>query len=321
MEDAAIREELKEIQQRIKELKKDFFDKKKVKEDFFTAGEEFSAKINSLYEDVKKIEEENNLDVVNKELEDSKAEYDSIKENYEKLKAEFESMIKSRPRKKVQHKEGSDKVHRISPQKAQKQLEQLELKVQTQVLSLEKEAEVAREIAELKELAGKQKEVETVEEVVEESEGSEETPEDTNFKSVKKEYYDLRKKYNAIEKKIRSLYKQIRLISKEKKQRYKEIDNLRDQKKEAFENFREHKKTYMEVGKELKDLFKKEEEYLTQLGEELPVKKKKTYNSNKSDGGFNKAETAKKQKEAEDLLMKKGAKLTTEDLLALQKRK
>ena len=46
----------------------------------------------------------------------------------------------------------------------------------------------------------------------------------------------------------------------------------------------------MEVGKELKDLFKKEEEYLTQLGEELPVKKKKNYNSNRSDGGFNKAE-------------------------------
>ena len=46
--------------------------KKKVKEEFFTAGEEFSEQINSLYEDVKKIEQENNLDVVNKELEENK---------------------------------------------------------------------------------------------------------------------------------------------------------------------------------------------------------------------------------------------------------
>ncbi len=311
MENTAIREELKEIQTRIKDLKKDFFDKKKVKEDFFTSGEEFSEQINSLYQDVKKIEEENNLDIVNKELEESKSEYEEVKAKYEELKEKFENLIKSRPRKKpTRSDDANQKVQRISPQKVQKQLQALELKVQTQVLSLDKEAEVAKEIAELKEIANsQQKETQSVED------DSNDTPEDTNFKNVKKEYYDLRKKYNTIEKKIRSLYKQIRLISKEKKQKYKTIDKLRDQKKQAFENFREHKKTYVDLGKELKDLFKKEEELLTELGEEVPQKKRRTFHQN------SKAQDNRNQKAAEDMLMKKGATLTTEDLLALQKKK
>lgn len=305
MEEKAIRDELIEIQKRIKDLKKDFFEKKKVKEEFFTAGEEFSEQINSLYEDVKKIEQENNLDVVNKELEENKAHYDEIKDKYESLKKDFENMIKSKPKKKASSKEKStDKTHRISPEKAQKQLQALELQVQTQVLSLDKEAEVARQITELKEIAQSQQKKEV-------REDNDDANEDPNFKAVKKEYYDLRKKYNNIEKKIRSLYKQIRLISREKKQRYKEIDNLRDQKKEAFESFRVHKKSYIELGKELKDLFKKEEEMLSQLGEDAPVKKKRTnYRANNS----------KNEKQVEDMLMKKGATLTTEDLLALQKR-
>ena len=46
MEKKAIHEELITIQNKIKDLKKDFFEKKKIKKEFFTQNEEKSKKIN-----------------------------------------------------------------------------------------------------------------------------------------------------------------------------------------------------------------------------------------------------------------------------------
>ncbi|MFT4244102.1 MAG: hypothetical protein ACMXYB_01460 [Candidatus Woesearchaeota archaeon] len=323
MEKKAIHEELISVQNKIKDLKKDFFEKKKIKEEFFTAGEEFSEQINSLYEEVKQIEAENNLDEINLELENHKKEYEEVKTQYENLKQVFEETLdKVKSKKKTSrpndttNSAGDLKVRRISPQKAQKQLEALEHKVQTQVLSLDKEAEISKEISELKEVASaalkKENKTTTLPQKIE----GDNSLESQEFKSIKKEYYDIRKKYNSIEKKIRFLYKQIRLISKDKKQKYKEIDKLRDNKKQAFEEFREHKKTYVELSKNLKNLFKEEERILEELGEDAPSKKKRKKMSSKT----NSFDNSKKQKKFEDQLMKKGMTLTTEDLLSFQKR-
>jgi len=296
MDKEAVREELNKIRAEIRTLKSDFNSKRNEKEAHFVKGEEYSEEINSLYEEVKKIETEHNLDKINSDLEESKKEYDLLKSDLEKLELQFNDMKKSHP--KPNYNSEKPVIKTISIDKARKEIKQLDTKLQTQVLSLEKESELIKKIQELKSITG----------LV--SDDSSSSSDNNEFKELKKKVNSTRKKFYIIEKKIRSLYKQIRLISKEKKLRYKQIDSLRALKKESFESFRSSKNVYSGVGKNLKDLFKKEEEILISLGESVFQKRKVADKNLKV-----------KQKEAEDNLLKKGGTLTTEDLLLFQKGK
>ncbi len=304
MDKEAIREELNKVRADIKSLKSSFSKKRNDKETHFKLGEEYSEKINSLYEEVKKIESENNLEKINTDLDEKKVEFEEFKSKLEVLEKTFAEMRKSAPKSdsKTNFRDNNSRGENkpISVDKARKEIKQLELQLQTQVLSLDKESDLIKKVSQLKGL---------IQDVKGESSNSESSDGNDEFKTVKKELNSTRRKFNAIEKKIRSLYKQIRLISKEKKQRYKEIDALRDQKKESFEEFRSHKKEYSTLGKDLKDLFTKEDELLTSLGES-PAIRKKTFDK----------ELKNKQKEVEDNFLKKGGKLTTEDLLLFQKK-
>ncbi|MCA9459164.1 MAG: hypothetical protein KC550_01300 [Nanoarchaeota archaeon] len=290
MDKEAIREELNKVREEIKGIRSSFSKKKVEKEDFFQKGEEYSNQINSLYEEVKHIESENNLDKINEELDAKKVEYDEIKGKLKELEEAFEK-VRSTSKASVKKPE----IKTVSVEKAKKEVVKLELKLQTQVLSLDKESELIKKITEMKDMIAAQTGIS--------SEGSDE------FKSVRKELRSVKRRYIVLEKKIRSLYKQIRLISREKKQKYKQIDELRELKKNSFESFRLNKKDYSKLGKDLKDLFKKEDEILSSLGES-PVQKKKSFDKN----------IKIKQKEVEEKLMKKGGTLTTEDLLAFQRR-
>jgi len=295
MDKEAVREELNKIRAEIRSLKSDFNSKRNEKEAHFVKGEEYSNEINSLYEEVKKIESEHNLDKINSDLESSKKEYELLKSDLETLESKFKDMKKDYSN--TNYNSEKPVIKTISIDKAKKEIKQLDTKLQTQVLSLDKESEIIKKIAELKSMVGVS------------SKDSSDSGND-EFKDMKKKLNSTRKKFYSFEKKIRSLYKQIRLISKEKKLKYKEIDSLRALKKEAFESFRSSKSVYSGVGKNLKDLFKKEEEILISLGESV-VQRRKTADKN----------LRVKQKEAEDNLLKKGGTLTTDDLLLFQKNK
>lgn len=289
MDKEAIRDELNKVREQIRELKKDFSKKKNQKEAHFVKGEEYSTKINSLYEEVKVIENDNNLEKINKELDQKKVEYEELK-----LKvAEFEEKFKQVKSSSKQVKKPEIKT--VSVEKAKKDLKKLDLQLQTQVLSLEKESDLIKKVDELKSLISKH--------------SGETYGDSAEFNDAKKELNSIRRKFNNVEKRIRSLYKQIRIISKDKKKKYKEIDELRDLKKKSYEEFRSQKKEYGSIATTLKDLFKKEDEFLSQLGES-PSQKKKTFDNNMK----------VKQKEVEAKLMKKGGVLTTEDLLLFQKK-
>ena len=295
MDKEAIRDELNKVREQIKILKKDFSQKKINKEAHFTKGEEYSTKINSLYEEIKIIETENNLDKINKDLEAKKVEFEKFKAKLLDVEKEFKDIIKN---SKTEFK---PKIRTVSVDKAKKDLKKLDLQLQTQVLSLDKESELIKKQEELKEFIDKHNPT---------PEGSEEVI------KAKKELNSIRRKFNNSERRIRSLYKQIRLISKDKKKKYKEIDSLRESKKKAFEEFRIHKKEYSLVSNNLKELFKKEEESMKELGETIPQRKKYSSNGNNN---FDKQIKAK-QKEVEKKLMKKGGVLTTEDLMLFQKK-
>lgn len=292
MDKEAIREELNKVREQIKELKKDFSKKKTNKEAHFAKGEEYSTKINALYEEIKVIEGEKNLDKINEDLDKRKVEYEDYKVKVTELESQFKNLIET------SKKNSKPVIRTVSVDKAKKDLSKLDLQLQTQVLSLDKEAELIRKQAELKSLINKHNPS---------SESSDE------FVVMKKDLNSIKRKYNNVERRIRSLYKQIRLVSKDKKKKYKEIDELRDLKKKSYEDFRSHKKEYTVVSVDLKSLFKKEEEFLTQLGETVPSYRKKSF------GGFDKTIKAK-QKEVEDNFLNNGGVLTTEDLLLFQKK-
>jgi uncharacterized coiled-coil DUF342 family protein len=291
MDNKAIREELKEVQEKIRALKSEFSTRRNVKEDFFSQGEKYSEQINALYEEVKSIEKEHNLDEINKELDAKKEKYDELKAQLEESEKKFQAL------KDKERSLEKPAIKTVSAEKAKKELAKLELALQTQVLSLEKESEILKKISSLKESLGHS------------SGGSSD-----EFKKARKEFFSLKKKFVNIEKRIRSLYKQIRLISKEKKKRYKQIDELRELRKQAFEKFKSEKKEYSTLGEELKSLFSREVELLEQLGEK-PAKKQKRKSSN----SMSSQEIKKKQKEVEEAFLK-GGKLTTEDLLMFQKK-
>lgn len=287
MDKEAIREELRKVKAEIKKLKSDFSQKKDEKEGHFLQGEDYSSKINALYDEINKIESESGLEVINKDLDEKVKLSEELKLKLDELDEKFKSM------KDNSQKKSKPAIKTISVEKAKAEIKKIDLKLQTQVLSLDKESELIKKIQELK------GQVSIVE-------GNDST--DDQFKTIKKELNSIRRKFNNNEKKIRSLYKQIRIISKEKKKRYKEIDDLRDLKKKSFEAFRDIKKKYSNTGKELKDLFKKESDLASKLGE-APAVKKKSMDK----------EIRQKRKEAEDKLMKKGGVLTTDDLLMFQK--
>lgn len=294
MDNEAIRVELNKVRDEIRKLKGDFLSKKNVKEEQFTKGEEYSNQINALYEEVKKIESENNLEKINADLEAKKKEYDELKKQIDEISKSLKTSLHHDLSKNATVKKPEIKT--ISVEKAKKELKSLDLKLQTQVLSLEKESELIKKINELKEIISSHS-----------GSGASNFVESLESKGLKKDVRTLKKKFFNAEKSIRSLYKQIRLISKEKKQKYKQIDDLRDLKKKSFEDFRENKKDYSGMSKELKNLFKLENDLLSQLGE-TPMQKKKVSDAN----------LKVKQKELEEKLMKKGQVLTTEDLLFFQ---
>jgi len=294
MDNDAIRAELNKVRDEIRKLKSDFLSKKNVKEEQFTKGEEYSNQINALYEEVKKIESENNLDKINSDLELKKVEYEELKKKIDEVEIALKASYATDSSKVVVKK---PEIKTISVEKAKKELKDLDLKLQTQVLSLEKESELIKKINEIKGFVNQ----------YQGGSNSLTSAESTQTNNLKKEIRTLKKKFFNVEKSIRSIYKQIRLISKEKKLKYKQIDDLRELKKKSFEDFRENKKDYSGMSRDLKTLFKLENELMSKLGE-TPVQKKKV----------NEANFKVKQKELEDKLMKKGQVLTTEDLMFFQ---
>lgn len=300
VETEAVREELKQVRADIKDLKSEFLKKKEEKEAHFSKGEEVSKQIDSIYEEVKAIEDKHNLDKINEDLEEKKKELEVQKADLELVEEKFNEV------KKKSRKPQAPTRRRVPKDKIEGELKSLDLKLQTQVLSLDQEQDLIKKISELKEqLKGS-------------TQGSSVHSDDPEFKAAKKDLNAARRKVSNTERKIRSLYKQIRLISKEKKLKYKEIDQLRDDKKKSFEDFREYKGEYSDLGKKLKDLFKREDELMTELGE---TPKPRRTGGRRGNNGPSEAKMKERQQEAEDKLMKKGEVLTTEDLLMLQSRK
>ena len=279
--------ELKKIQDEISVLKKDLFSKKEVKEKFFSQGENYFEQINKLYEEVKEIEKNHNLEELNLELKKSK-------ENCEELKVELVSEEKNFEDIRINSKKNLNKNFKkdIDSKKKLEEKEKLEFKLQTQVSTLKEEADINKKIQEI-------------------NCNLLETNKSDEYTSAKKKLNSIRKKFFLAEKEIRSLYKKIRLASKEKKVKYSQIKEIKVLKKNAYDEFRKIKKECLELSKNLQEKFENERKILEDLGENQP---KETINRQL------KHNIKKAQMEVEEKLSKK-KELTTEDFLILQAKK
>lgn len=182
------------------------------------------------------------------------------------------------------------------PGRVLKDIEQLEFKLQTVPMSFEAEQRLMKRVKDLKK---KQESLKGVSDL------------HNQIKEKSKFIDQIKTEANALHKKIQDSAGASQEHHEELLEQSKGIDDLRVQEKELYEKFLEQKKIYLEMNAKLKERLNLIKEIKSKL-EEHNVKVEK-----------NKAEEEKKSlkellREVEEKITK-GDKLTTEDLLVLQR--
>ena len=259
-------EELENIKKNIKELKIKLNSLRKEKESYFNNVSDCSSEIEELYKKVKEVESNSNLKEINEILDKKKKELEEFDKEISKCSIELEKLEKDK-------KKDLDKLF--------EEIEDLKKELKN-TKNKEDANSVRKKIEEVKKKFDKNELI-----------------------LKRRERNNLKRKKERVDIKIRRLYKKIRIISKDKKVLYKEIDNVRSKKDDKFGLFKDQKKEYVEIMKQLKVLFTKEEELEKELG--IKVRRKQKVPN-----------LSQKRKNAEEKLFKKGQVLTTEDLLLFQ---
>ncbi len=198
---------------------------------------------------------------------------------------------------RTEEKEIIKKYHiEFSPAKVKAEIDMLELKVETEGLSFEKEKAVMKKIKELRKKYGEAKELGKVTE---------------RISALSKEVKELKEK-------AQDAHKQVQGTARESQKRHEEmiansakIDELKKKAPEFSQEFDSVKKKFFEANDQLKAKLLELNEINQKLGED-----KKEFFETKKD-----AETKTLKKKGADVeeKIKKRQKLTTEDLLVFQK--
>lgn len=210
---------------------------------------------------------------------------EEIKEKIQKI-AEVNPKVEEAPKKSEEH---------INPHLIKKNIQSLEYKIETEGMSFEKEKKTMKLINSLKkQLVEAEKRYKAYHEL----------------KNAHREIKPLKKDANEIHHKIQEDAGESQKLHEEMIKTSKSIDGLRKEEKELTAKFLEEKKTYQEVSQKLKDKL----DALSKISEELNRHKVEAAEERKE----KQHKTLKeKQREVEEK-MKKGGKLTTDDILVLQ---
>lgn len=277
MNNGTIPEELSNLIKKIQELKVVYREKSNEQQAEFKNIEKISSEIEKFYSEVKEIETRTHLDEINKKLKGKEDILKRIREEVKEAKKSGEVVVKEVVVEKKDFKKS------VNKQDVKKQIESLETQLQTKFNSLDDEKKINSKLKELKEL-----------DVGDDYESGEKRP-----------LSKLLKQESKLNGQIGDVYKKIRVISKEKKNIYEKVDVLKKERKEKYSVFKEAKKRFLKVSKELKGLF--DEEGVLREKHNMPLNKKKE-------------NVRIKRKELEEGLFKKGKTLTAEDLLLFQER-
>jgi len=256
----------------ILDLKRNLNEYSEKKEYWFKKKKEFSSKILELIREVKTLKE--NRDKFTNEVKE-------LKQNRQKLNEERSLLIP-----KIKNMPRSDLKSGIDLVKTKKEIERLELIIETEALSFDKEQKVMQRINQLKKQYSEN--LESAKQAMEKGDILKRLR--TTRKEGNKVHHDLRKKAEESQKlhnKVIELSDQVKVLKKHEN--------------EAFDNFIKFKKMFSEVENKLNVAlteFKKSEKFV-----EKKIKRRLTKEELRGE-----VETK----------MKKGKKLTTEDILKYQ---
>ena len=256
------------------------------KEHWFSKKTELSKKITSLISEIKKSRNERNSltekvkeDKVEREKKnkDVKASVDVIK----KFEKERDELLKK---------------HKIKdPTKILSQIAQLELKIETEPMSFDKEKKIMKQIKDLKKGLA-----------------------DANMVSgVVEKIHELSSVIDEKKKNAQQTHKKVQNYAKQSQEKHMalieasgEIDALKKEEEDAFKKFIDFKKEFNELNEKLKSM-------LTEM-KDLNEKVQENKVQSKKQSERKKKEVLHKKQMSVEEKMKKGMKLTTEDLIAYQ---
>ncbi|MBS3170414.1 hypothetical protein J4223_01400 [Candidatus Woesearchaeota archaeon] len=253
------------------------------KEKWFARKEELKQKIADLIKEVRAVK------VRNDEL------TSTIKDLKEKRDAQNSEVKKLIEQIKVVNLKKGKQVDSQDPRALHKKIEQLQMKIETGVVSFEEEKKIMKYIRNTKKiLEGAKAEAEV---------GKEASDISRKIDIEKKKAEEFHSKMNESAKENKDAYKEFTRLSKE-------INRVKKEQEDAFENFIKFKQEFSELNKGIKDEMKKTGEVRKE------IKRKKERNAKVKKEINHKKLEEKKEKVEEKLKNKKV--LTTEDLIAFQ---
>ncbi len=275
-----LKKEIANLETQLKQISND-------KEEWFKKKEDLKKDIWALIEKIKSLKKE--TDVSTAEAEKSKKERDVYNAEVKKLIDKIKELHSEK--NKLLDKYGI----KSDPEKIKKDIERLELKIETEALSIDTEKKLMDQIRRMKksydELGGVKVIVDKIDD-------------------VSKQLEETKTKANEAHERLKKLLKEKRTWYREFFSLSKQITAIKKQQEKAFEMFISFKNKFVDVSKQLSSkimLIKRENR---QYKENKGWQDRKKQNRNE--------QLLKERKAGVEEKIKKGEKLTTEDLLVLQ---
>lgn len=278
---------LDEIKKEVSSLRDELNSIDSRKEAMFEKKEKFRKEVSDIISDVKDSKSKRNS--LTKEVKDKKGRREELNRQ---IKDKIEEIKKLGEKKKA-----IEKKHNIkgNPSMIKEQIDRLESRVETEVMSFNREQQIMKSIKDLKKQFVELKNISDVWE---------------EMHTLSKEVERLRQKSDETHKKIQSKAKESQVKHEDMISRSKDIEDLKAKEKEAFDRFSEDKKKFTDVNNRLKEKLMEMNQINQLVGEfraETKRDKKKKDNVRLKDKEMEVQEKIRNRK-----------KLTTEDLLIFQ---
>ena len=283
-------EELNAKRKEISELKETLNKLNEEKEEWFRKKEELFSKIKAGINQIKDFKAKR--DALTNEIKELKPKRDTLNLGVSNKLKVFQSV------KDEKEKLSRNLKLRKSPHSIKEEIDRLEFKIETEPMSFDKERDIVKRIKQLKKALGEAAEVMNADSKIHETQAT--------VRTERKEANDIHRNIQEKAQQSQKMHEEILKISAE-------VDKLKAGEKEAFVKFSELKKKFTEANNKFKEKLRETDPLRDQLNQISSDKKEKRRQD---------VETILKSKE--DIVnekIRKGGKLTTEDLLVFQNMK
>lgn len=287
--------DLQQLKSEAGEIKKDLNSANDMKETAYSKKEEVSKTIVQMINSVKELR--NRRDSLTNEVKALKEQRQKLNGDLGEKIARIKKLYEERDKLGLKPQPVAAAHRGPPPAILKKEIERLEYKIETEVMSFDKEQKLMKLIKEKKKQLGEVK-------------GGNEILDQIN--SLSREIKDAKKKANDVHKQIQAKASESQRLHEELIGISKKIDESKQVEEAAYNEFMEAKKKYVEVSNKLKEKSSSISESsakMSEIHEEQEKVQRKKVQKKLED-----------KKLAVDEKLKKGMKLTTDDLLSFQKK-